>query len=84
MVIVFGKTGQVATELQRLGGVVVLSRSDADLSDPRACADAIRYHSPSAVINSAAYTAVDKAEDEEHLATVINGDAPTMAETCIA
>ena len=83
MMIVFGKTGQVATELQRLGGVVVLSRSDADLSDPRACADAIRYHSPSAVINSAAYTAVDKAEDEEHLARVINGDAPTaMAEAC--
>jgi dTDP-4-dehydrorhamnose reductase len=35
------------------------------------------------VINAAAYTAVDKAEEEEDLATTINGAAPAaMAETC--
>lgn len=83
MILVFGKTGQVATELQRLSDVVALGREDANLSDPQACADVIRAHAPSAVINAAAYTAVDRAEQEEPLATVINADAPTaMAEAC--
>ena len=40
MILVFGKTGQVATELQRLGGVMALGRDDVDLSDPSACAAA--------------------------------------------
>ena len=85
MILVFGKTGQVATELQRFGGVTALGREQADLSDPAACTDAIRHLAPKAVINAAAYTAVDRAEDEEHLATVINGDAPTaMATACAA
>ncbi len=83
MILVFGKTGQVATELQRLSGVVALGRADVDLSYPAACTAAIHEHTPKAVINAAAYTAVDRAEDEEHLATVINGDAPTaMAKAC--
>lgn len=83
MILVFGKTGQVAKELQRLGEVVALGREDADLSDPQACADAIRAHAPKIVINGAAYTTVDKAEEEEALATVINSDAPTaMARAC--
>lgn len=83
MILVFGKTGQVATELQRLSGVMALGREDVDLLDPNACAAAIREHAPKAVINAAAYTAVDRAEDEEHLATIINGDAPTaMAKAC--
>jgi dTDP-4-dehydrorhamnose reductase len=83
MILVFGKTGQVATELQRLGDVVALGRDQADLSDPAACANAIRTHAPRVVINAAAYTAVDKAEEDEVLATLINGDAPTaMARAC--
>ena len=83
MILVFGKTGQVARELQQLGTVMVLGREEANLFDPQACADAIRYHSPDVVINAAAYTSVDQAEDEEAIATVINGDAPTaMAKAC--
>ena len=85
MILVFGRTGQVANELQPLVGVIALGRDDVDLLDPAACAAAIRTHKPNAVINAAAYTAVDKAEDEEHRATVINGDAPTaMAKACAA
>ena len=84
MILVFGKTGQVATELQRLGNVVALGRDQADLSDPAACADAIRIHGPRVVINAAAFTAVDRAEEEGTLATIINGDAPTaMAQACV-
>lgn len=83
MILVFGKTGQVATELQRIGNVVALGREQSDLLDPVACVDAIRTNSPSAVINAAAYTAVDRAEEEEAVATVINCDAPTaMAQAC--
>ncbi|MEM6635174.1 MAG: dTDP-4-dehydrorhamnose reductase [Pseudomonadota bacterium] len=75
--LVFGKTGQVATELARLAPeATFLGRQEADLSDPDACAAALRDQRPTAVINAAAYTAVDQAEDEEALATMINGRAP--------
>ncbi len=82
-VLVFGQTGQVAQELGRHPGIVSLGRHAADLTDPSACGDAIRAARPSAVINAAAYTAVDKAETEEQLATTINAHAPAaMAAAC--
>ena len=78
--LVFGQTGQVARELIRRApaGVVVesLGRDHADLSDPSVCADAIMLSDADAVINAAAWTAVDKAETDEAAATVINGAAP--------
>jgi len=82
--LVFGTTGQVATELRaRAQGAIFLGRDAADLGDPAGCAAAIRAHAPTAVINAAAYTAVDKAEEEEALVTLVNGAAPTaMAEAC--
>jgi dTDP-4-dehydrorhamnose reductase len=83
MILVFGETGQVGQELARIEGTRCLSRGAADLSDPTACAALIRSAAPAAVINAAAYTAVDKAEQDEALATVINGDAPgAMAAVC--
>ncbi|MGB3409044.1 MAG: dTDP-4-dehydrorhamnose reductase [Jannaschia sp.] len=82
--LVFGATGQVARELRRAApDATFLDRSDADLSVPGACRDAILVHTPDAVINAAAYTAVDRAEQEEVRATAINGVAPgEMAATC--
>lgn len=81
--LVFGQTGQVARELATCADTLCLSRTQADLSDPGACAAAIRAHAPRAVINAAAYTAVDKAEAEEALAGTINGAAPAaMARAC--
>ena len=83
MILVFGKTGQVATELQARKDVIAIGRNEADLSNPTKCAEAISHHKPRAVINAAAYTAVDKAESEESLANTINGYAPgAMARTC--
>lgn len=86
MILVFGTTGQVATELRAQAGprqMVALSRSVADLSDPATCAAQILRHAPQAVINAAAYTAVDRAEEEEDLALTINAKAPgAMAQTC--
>lgn len=76
MILVFGKSGQVATELQRQGQVTALGRDEADLTDPAACAAQILRHKPKVVINAAAYTAVDKAEEDEATAQLVNGDAP--------
>ncbi len=86
MILVFGKTGQVARELARLVPEArYLGREDADLSDPAACAAAIAAHRPEAVINAAAYTAVDRAETDAARATLINGAAPAaMARACAA
>ena len=74
--LVFGETGQVARELAVRAPVTALGRNVADLSDPEACAAAILTSDAEAVINAAAYTAVDRAEEEETLATAINGAAP--------
>ncbi|HLQ18338.1 MAG TPA: dTDP-4-dehydrorhamnose reductase [Tabrizicola sp.] len=84
--LVFGKTGQVARELQRRApDATYLGREDADLLNPAACAAAISAHDADAIINAAAWTAVDKAETEEAAATVVNGDAPTaMAKAAAA
>jgi dTDP-4-dehydrorhamnose reductase len=86
MMLVFGATGQVATELRRQAPEArFLPRAEADLADPAACAAAIHAHRPGVVINAAAWTAVDRAEAEEPAATVINGDAPAaMAQACAA
>lgn len=76
-ILVFGKTGQVATELQRQApGATFLDRAQADLSDPVACAAAVSATDADVVINAAAYTAVDRAESEEALANAVNGEAP--------
>lgn len=83
-VLVFGRTGQVATELtRRAPDAVFLGRDAADLTDPAACADAIHAHAPRAVINAAAYTAVDKAEEDQATAMRVNAEAPgAMAQAC--
>ena len=88
-ILVFGHSGQVATELRALDGddiqIIALARADADLTDPAACAAAINGHAPDAVINAAAYTAVDKAESDAETAQIVNADAPAaMAQTCAA
>jgi len=88
-ILVFGHSGQVATELRALHSnaiqITALARSDADLTDPASCAASIDAYAPDAVINAAAYTAVDKAESDLGTAHLINADAPAaMARACAA
>jgi dTDP-4-dehydrorhamnose reductase len=85
--LIFGRNGQLSTELARRlpegAKALFLGQDEADLSHPDTCAAAI--HSCDAVINAAAWTAVDKAEAEEVAAQVINADAPAaMARACAA
>ncbi len=79
LILIVGKSGQVAWELQRsmslLGEVVALGRPEADLLQPAALLAKILAMRPAVIINAAAYTAVDKAESEEAAATQINGTA---------
>lgn len=84
-ILVFGKTGQLATELRGVAGsqfeIQVLGRADADLNDPAAIEAVIARSQADVVINAAAYTAVDLAESNEAEAYRINAQAPTtMAE----
>lgn len=79
--LVFGRTGQVARALTaqaRARGVDLIQcdRQAADLSDPTACAAQIAQTDADAVINAAAWTAVDAAEQTEAQAYVINAEAP--------
>jgi dTDP-4-dehydrorhamnose reductase len=78
--LLFGRGGQVGWELQRamapLGRVTALDRTDADLSRPQALAQVVRRLRPDAIVNAAAYTAVDQAESEPDLAQAINAESP--------
>ncbi|MEP3639409.1 MAG: dTDP-4-dehydrorhamnose reductase [Paracoccaceae bacterium] len=72
--LVFGKTGQVATELARLApDATFLSRDQVDLADPMQVAAILSQTQADAIINAAAYTAVDKAESEADVAQAVNG-----------
>ena len=77
--LVTGASGQVGWELSRsllpLGDVIALDRRGCDLSQPELLPSLIRGIKPDIIVNAAAYTAVDKAEQEEQLATTINGTA---------
>ncbi|WP_026198378.1 dTDP-4-dehydrorhamnose reductase [Wenxinia marina] len=77
--LVFGVTGQVARALRRrVPDGIFLSRAEVDLADPAACAAAVAHGAGAvdAVINAAAWTAVDAAEAEEDAARIVNAEAP--------
>lgn len=87
--LVFGRTGQVAQELARQipagTSATFLGRDQADLREPEACAKAIETAEVDAVINAAAWTAVDAAEADEATALLVNATAPgALARACAA
>jgi dTDP-4-dehydrorhamnose reductase len=55
--------------------VVALTRTELDITDSRAVSNAVREHRPKIIVNCAAYTKVDQAEQEESVANAINGSA---------
>lgn len=79
-ILVTGARGQIGHELARLlsghGDVVALDRSQLDLSDADAIRATMRSVRPEIVANAAAYTAVDRAEDEREPAFAINARGP--------
>ena len=83
--LLLGPSGQVGWELQRalapLGEVIALGRQGpdglcGDLGQPGALIDSVRRIAPDAIVNAAAYTAVDRAEAEPEAAHAINTDGP--------
>ncbi|MDH1213521.1 dTDP-4-dehydrorhamnose reductase [Pseudomonas chengduensis] len=85
-ILISGHTGQVARELQLALSkheLVSLGRQAFDLSRPETLGDIILRERPALVINAAAYTAVDQAEQERELAFAINAEAPrAIADAC--
>jgi dTDP-4-dehydrorhamnose reductase len=83
-ILLTGKDGQIGRELQRAlgqsGQVMALARADANLEDLVALQVLLQKERPDIIVNAAAYTAVDRAEQETALATRVNTDAvATMA-----
>lgn len=96
-VLLFGGNGQVGHELRRslraLGDVVVTTRSGqlpggarcevADFDRPDSLAELVERVAPAIVVNAAAYTAVEKAEDDVDAAFRTNAEAPgVLARAC--
>ncbi len=87
-VLVTGATGQLGAELARCAwpdgwAVTALSKADLDLADTAAIAAKMAEHPWDAVINAAAYTAVDKAESDVVAAWAVNALAPAaFGEAC--
>ena len=83
-ILLFGKSGQLGWELQRslapLGELIALDFDSTDhcgnFTDLDGLRATLRALQPDLIVNSAAHTAVDKAESEPELAHRINAEAP--------
>jgi dTDP-4-dehydrorhamnose reductase len=79
-ILITGVSGQVGgaliAPLSQLGTVIPADRAVLDLAEPAMLAGALDRLAPDLIINPAAYTAVDRAEDERELAFAINAAAP--------
>lgn len=78
-VLVIGKGGQLSSALAAQAGALPLmqiERPELDLAHPETVAPALERVRPALVINAAAYTAVDRAENERDLAWAVNATGP--------
>lgn len=76
-ILVMGSNGQLAMHLQeRWPQATFWGRREADLANPADLERRIRDLGPEAIVNAAAYTAVDKGESEPELAWRVNAEAP--------
>jgi len=86
-ILVTGGTGQVASALAAVGGeaVRVVGRPAFDFDRPESIVASVRAAAPWLVVNAAAYTAVDAAEDDAEAAYRANRDGPgALAQLCAA
>ncbi len=79
-ILLFGASGQVGWRLKELLGAdcVALTRADCDLAalNEKQARALIESHEPDIIINAAAFTAVDAAEQQRDLAMEVNANAP--------
>ena len=84
-ILLLGKIGQVGFELQRtlapLGEVIAIDRPELDFLSLDNLGTLVRQHAPHAIVNAAAYTAVDKAESDSTLCRALNATAPGFLAT---
>ena len=77
-----GKNGQIGSELAKrlpnLGDVTAIGREESDLTDRVWLRTTVRLMEPQLIINAAAYTDVDRAEQERELAWAVNAAAPGL------
>lgn len=87
-ILITGAQGQVGKELSTLANthgynVIAAGRSELDITQASKVNDYLNQHQPDIIINAAAYTAVDKAEQEQAIAYAINYEgAKNIATTC--
>jgi dTDP-4-dehydrorhamnose reductase len=88
-ILVAGKAGQLARCLaqeahRRAIRLVALGRPELDITNQESISRAVAAHAPRAIVNAAAYTAVDKAEAEPALAMAVNRDGAEVLATAAA
>jgi dTDP-4-dehydrorhamnose reductase len=87
-ILLAGANGQVGREIQDIGlpdgmQLVALNRLELDITDAEQIHCAIKKYTPNVIINAAAYTLVDKAEQDSLNAFAINGEGPAnLAKAC--
>ncbi|MFN8125141.1 MAG: dTDP-4-dehydrorhamnose reductase [Candidatus Nanopelagicales bacterium] len=77
--LVVGGAGQLGRDLQSVltdTDCTAMDLPDLDITDPGSVSEVLDRVAPDVVINAAAYTAVDAAEDDELTATLVNGEGP--------
>ena len=88
--LIFGKDGQLGKAFQEVlsdteNEVIFAGRQECDLSNSKSIQDFLNQISPDRIINTVAYTAVDKAEQEKELTFAVNALAiKSIAEYCAA
>jgi dTDP-4-dehydrorhamnose reductase len=78
-ILVLGRDGQIGRALQRslmpLGAISTYGRSGGNLEDPDSIRSVVELAQPAVIVNAAAYTAVDQAEDDRARAWIVNAEA---------
>lgn len=79
-ILLFGRIGQIGWELHRLlpalGEVTAPEEAESDFRYPERLEALIAAAAPDVIVNAAAYTAVDRAEEEPELAAAVNATGP--------